>query len=233
VSKFLLNLLVQISKALVNSQIQFLFQKDFFTQPTGPFSLLAHLAPPASLFFLCLRRPSTTSTSHDAAPRPPRRPHLTPWSGPNRSSPSLPPPPLTRPHFLPLLHSSNGSIEDAIYHCCPAYPGHHRLPPSPIKGDEYPTPSPPLFPSLLSSLRPSVALTLSSSPRCSSPPLRRLSTATRAPVRPELGSPCSPLSVLPPHGELPCSGVVARPSSDELPPPHAPWFIMSRHGISY
>jgi hypothetical protein len=43
-SKFLLNLLLQISKALVNSKIQFLIQKSFFPffrpgQPCGPFGL--------------------------------------------------------------------------------------------------------------------------------------------------------------------------------------------------
>jgi hypothetical protein len=37
VSKFLLNLLVQISQAIVNLKIQFLFRKDFF-------QLLAQLA---------------------------------------------------------------------------------------------------------------------------------------------------------------------------------------------
>jgi hypothetical protein len=41
-SKFLLNLLVQISKALVNSEIQF-FQKFFFLA-FGPADLAAHLA---------------------------------------------------------------------------------------------------------------------------------------------------------------------------------------------
>jgi hypothetical protein len=52
VSKLLLNLLVQISKALVNSKIQFLFRKDFFQlpsqsaqQPTGPFGLFHPLGP--------------------------------------------------------------------------------------------------------------------------------------------------------------------------------------------
>jgi hypothetical protein len=45
-SKFLLNLLVQISKALVNSKIQFLIQKFFFLRPTWP---LAQPAPLDSL----------------------------------------------------------------------------------------------------------------------------------------------------------------------------------------
>jgi hypothetical protein len=40
-SKFLLNLLVQISKALVNSKIQFLIQK-FLSFAFGPADLAAH-----------------------------------------------------------------------------------------------------------------------------------------------------------------------------------------------
>jgi hypothetical protein len=49
-SKFLLNLLVQISKALVNSKLQFLIQKFFFFV-FGPANLTAHSAfgPPAPL----------------------------------------------------------------------------------------------------------------------------------------------------------------------------------------
>jgi hypothetical protein len=42
-SKFLLNLLLQISKALVNSKIQFLIQKFFFLT-LGPADLAAHSA---------------------------------------------------------------------------------------------------------------------------------------------------------------------------------------------
>jgi hypothetical protein len=42
-SKFLLNLLLQISKALVNSKIQFLIQKFFFLA-FGPVDLAAHSA---------------------------------------------------------------------------------------------------------------------------------------------------------------------------------------------
>jgi hypothetical protein len=48
-SKFLLNLLVQISKDLINSKIQFLIQKFFFLT-FGPADLAAHSAfGPASL----------------------------------------------------------------------------------------------------------------------------------------------------------------------------------------
>jgi hypothetical protein len=42
-SKFILNLLVQISKALVNSKIQLLIQKFFFFA-FGPANLTAHSA---------------------------------------------------------------------------------------------------------------------------------------------------------------------------------------------
>jgi hypothetical protein len=50
-SKFLLNLLLQISKALVNSKIQFLFEKNFSSEfsPPGPASpVLARSAPQAA-----------------------------------------------------------------------------------------------------------------------------------------------------------------------------------------
>jgi hypothetical protein len=50
-SKFLLNLLLQISKALVNSKIQFLFEKNFSSEfgPPGPASpMLARSAPQAA-----------------------------------------------------------------------------------------------------------------------------------------------------------------------------------------
>jgi hypothetical protein len=60
-SKFLLNLLLQIFKALVNSKIQFLIRKFFFLT-FGPADLAAHLAfgpagprwPP----FSCRRKPT-------------------------------------------------------------------------------------------------------------------------------------------------------------------------------
>jgi hypothetical protein len=50
-SKFLLNLLLQISKALVNSKIQFLFEKNYSSEfgPPGPASpVLARSAPHAT-----------------------------------------------------------------------------------------------------------------------------------------------------------------------------------------
>jgi hypothetical protein len=75
-SKFLLNLLVQISKALVNSKILFSFRKDFFSfWPNRPSSQLAHSAfwptrphwPPSSPFTVLarlFRRPPFPSSAH-------------------------------------------------------------------------------------------------------------------------------------------------------------------------
>jgi hypothetical protein len=199
VSKFLLNLLVQISKALVNSKIQFLFWKDFFqlpvqsTQlpvgPPGPANLPLPPSPaPTECCFLLARH--LTKAAMPASSR------AMEWTRPVKLlitplySAAFPPP--------PPLHSGNSSIEDTIYHRRPAYPAHLHLPPNPIKGEEHPRPLAPLFPSLLSSLAPSVALVPSSSPRHSLPPSRRLSTTAQALVRPESGSPCFPLSVVPP-----------------------------------
>jgi hypothetical protein len=67
-SKFLLNLLLQISKALVNSKIQFLIQKSFFLA-FAPANLAARLAsgpasPPAA--------PSPQAETVPAGPSSPR-----------------------------------------------------------------------------------------------------------------------------------------------------------------
>jgi hypothetical protein len=60
-SKFLLNLLLQNSKSLVNSKIQFLIQKFFFLI-FGPDELEAHPAfgPPGSRWPLSSRGPNPT-----------------------------------------------------------------------------------------------------------------------------------------------------------------------------
>jgi hypothetical protein len=59
-SKFLLNLLLQISKALLNSKIQFLIQKFFFLT-FGPADLVAHSAfGPASSWPCCPCRSKPT-----------------------------------------------------------------------------------------------------------------------------------------------------------------------------
>jgi hypothetical protein len=64
--KFLLNLLLQISKALVNSKIQFLIQKFFFLT-FGPADLVAHSAfEPANLLASLPPQAETPSPAHPA-----------------------------------------------------------------------------------------------------------------------------------------------------------------------
>jgi hypothetical protein len=70
-SKFLLNLLLQISKALINSKIQFLIQKFFFLT-FGPADLAAHSAfGPASPLALL---PPQAETSPLVGQKQPGRP---------------------------------------------------------------------------------------------------------------------------------------------------------------
>jgi hypothetical protein len=66
-SKFLLNLLVQISKALANSKIQFLIQKFTFFA-FGPADLAAHstFGPAGSRWPRCPHRPKPPSPAHPA-----------------------------------------------------------------------------------------------------------------------------------------------------------------------
>jgi hypothetical protein len=71
-SKFLLNLLLQISKALVNSKIQFLIRKFFSLLSARPTPWpVQPLAPPAHR----LRRPRRPKSSRSAI-QPARRSHL-------------------------------------------------------------------------------------------------------------------------------------------------------------
>jgi hypothetical protein len=107
ISKFLLNLLVQIFNALVYSKIQFLFRNRTFHQisaqsaqpPANLFSLSGHAAHPA---FLppSPHRPSASSSSSRA---------VTPWTPPPPSpvewSPLTVAPPPSIGHSYPLLHS--------------------------------------------------------------------------------------------------------------------------------
>jgi hypothetical protein len=71
-SKFLLNLLLQISKALVNSKIQFLIRKFFFLA-FGPIDLAANSAfgPAGSRWPLLSRRPKPTGRPKPLSPRVP------------------------------------------------------------------------------------------------------------------------------------------------------------------
>jgi hypothetical protein len=58
-SKFLLNLLLQISKALVNSKIQFLFEKNFSSEfgPPGPDSPVLARSTPQATTHVCSAHP--------------------------------------------------------------------------------------------------------------------------------------------------------------------------------
>jgi hypothetical protein len=81
-------------------------------------------------------------------PCPGRRAALLPRHG---ETTTVAPPPSSIGWNHPLLHSGNGSIEDAIYHYCPTYSAHLCRPPDPIKGCPYsgraphPFTSPPPF----------------------------------------------------------------------------------------
>jgi hypothetical protein len=106
-SKFLLNLLLQISKELVNSKIQFLIQKSFFFLSFGPANLAARSAsspasPPAALSPQTETVPAgpsnprvgrvftenTFSLSDHAFPSRPPLPHLfVNWAPPIRFNP--------------------------------------------------------------------------------------------------------------------------------------------------
>jgi hypothetical protein len=69
-SKFLLNLLLQISKAILNSKIQFLIQRSFFLA-FGPADLAAHSAfgPAGSRWPLLSRRPKPIGRPKPLGPR--------------------------------------------------------------------------------------------------------------------------------------------------------------------
>jgi hypothetical protein len=114
-SKFLLNLLLQISKAFVYSKIQFLFEKNFSSEfgPPGPASpMLARCAPQATARVLSPSRPTRPwrncqkpSLLRVCAARRRRLLPLSPPSGPHLSdsphSPRQPTPVGNSPHRCP------------------------------------------------------------------------------------------------------------------------------------
>jgi hypothetical protein len=123
--KFLLNLFLQIFKALINSKIQFLFGKEFFlrfrpNRPSGQPTRLASQPSQPSALPLFSRRPhalgpsrptrqwrigQNTSPFHVCAARRRRLLPLSPPSGPHMSVPS----PTSRrptPATLPLLSAT-------------------------------------------------------------------------------------------------------------------------------
>jgi hypothetical protein len=156
VSKFLLNLLVQIFKALVNSKIQFLFRKGFFSRfwpsqpirspacpafwPSWPYwPNSAHPSPASSrnqrrhrlgLAPPCLHHPGRQgrpSSRHQSSPS-----SFTPW-------PLLPPlsHALTHRDEPKITRSLNTTASPAVTPPSPP----RRPSPSPIKGDPTPMPS--------------------------------------------------------------------------------------------
>jgi hypothetical protein len=152
VLKFLLNLPVQISKALVNSKIQFLFRKGFLFSfgPVGPAAPPAYPAFRPSWSYLPnsaqqLTRPLLpTETSVVAVPVSRRRSSTTRAAMaalPPNASP--PPPPLLLGHYFPpsshaLTHRDEPEITQPLNTTAsPAVtpPSPPRCPsPSPIKG---------------------------------------------------------------------------------------------------
>jgi hypothetical protein len=213
-SKFLLNLLVQISKALVYLKIQFLFEKEF-SSDFGPFGpappALAHFAPQATGSLLSSFGPSSfgvfverrisfdfVHSGRDAfslSPSP-RRPtvaasphHLWPpcatWPPTSRCQVRSSLPALISPFNSPLNPSSSrpaiNGVKAITIGCFPLpLPGHYKRVRS-TPGHHH---SHPAF--------------LCSLPSSQLPPHPAPTAATRAPVRPEPSSPCSPLSVVPP-----------------------------------
>jgi hypothetical protein len=130
-SKFILNLLVQISKALVYSTVQFFIRKgisfNFWpNRPSGQPAHSAFLAPssqagrvPPSPFSLPHRAGSAAASSRATAV--PWTPPFLPCHGAATVAQ-----PLTPPSSIgcnsPLLHSSNSSHEGANYHRRPPFP---------------------------------------------------------------------------------------------------------------
>jgi hypothetical protein len=123
-SKSLLNFLVQISKALVNSKIRFLIQKSFFFT-FGP----ATLTGPLGLWPSLHRRPSPSAGQNcPAGPSSPRVSRV--FAGNTFSSsvhafPSWPPPPRFSDNRAPLVSS--------VFPTVPADPGREpSAPPLPV-----------------------------------------------------------------------------------------------------
>jgi hypothetical protein len=126
-SKFLLNLILQISKALVNSKIQFLFKKNFSSEfgPPGPASpVLACSAPQAATRAL---GPSRPARPWRICQKPPllrvcaaRRQRLLPLSSPREprlSASSSPPRRPTRSTPPPRLAAIDRPAPLGLHHC--------------------------------------------------------------------------------------------------------------------
>jgi hypothetical protein len=123
-SKFLLNLLLQISKALVNSKIQFLFEKNFSSEfgPASP--VLARSAPQAAARALGPSRPARhwrncqkPSLLRVCAARRRRLLPLSPPCGPRLSASSSPPHRPTRSTPPPRLAAIDRPVPPGLHHC--------------------------------------------------------------------------------------------------------------------
>jgi hypothetical protein len=129
-SKFLLNLLLQISKALVNSKIQFLFGKEFFLhfRPNRP------SGQPA--------RPASQPSQRPALPLFSYRPHTRARSIPACAALAYWPEYVSSSRLRSPTTTSSPSVTakrappvSSIYHLAPADPGHaaaslgHPMPP--------------------------------------------------------------------------------------------------------
>jgi hypothetical protein len=220
-SKFLLNLLLQISKALVNSKNQFLIQKSFFLvsaqptpRPTWPLSPASPLAAPSSAGRKRLAGPSilrvgrvfagNTSSFSVHAFRDDRLSHVSLSTGPQMSvssptssRPSSPTPPPIPGHRAPL--SSAPRVPSSRYHLVFISP-----PLISLLNLSSSRPSSMALKLLTSSSLSSLLSTLEPSshrappPPPSAPSSPGLLSAARAPVRPKLSSPRSPLRFAPP-----------------------------------
>jgi hypothetical protein len=218
VLKFLLNILVQISKALVNSKIQFLFQKEFLfsSSPLGPAAPSACSAfwptwPTRPLLPPSAPKQGSAAAASQRCPDLARHGAAAPST--TQHLPAISPPPLLIPRIKHHLKSSHFI---PIYHR-PFLCLHHRPPP----------PHRPLYKgrALPSSIAPLPVLLLFSphtSATCTERHHHRLFTiVTRSPLcRPRLGEARDGFPMQPPFqcttaDEPPCPGEAAKPSSGE------------------
>jgi hypothetical protein len=229
-SKFFLNLLLQISKALVNSKIQFLIQKFFFLT-FGPADLAAH-----SLISLSsgpwLSAPSPTSSRPSLPSSPPLPGHRAPPSSAPRVPPSHYHLAFIFPPLIPLLNPHQSSM--ALKPLTPALTPPTTPPrcsPDPYKRRAPPPEfTAPLPASLRFSPRSSLPLTehrhLWFCTAIARPPRCRPSSSEALAELPVLSSLyCAPA------GELWCTGVAGGRTLVSVPPRPAPPSVRAAIGL--
>jgi hypothetical protein len=224
----------------INFQSLDIFKNLIFI-PKGIFFLAVGPVSPATMPACSAFRPvrltsaSSSSFAHADRTSTPHTPQCCP-----------PPAPWRDPNgWGPLHNNAPSSIGcNHIYYRrpLPPWPPLPDAPSAPIKSDEHPRPSPPLFPSLLSSLTPSFTLAPSSSPRHSLPPSHRLSDAACAPV----STPSAPSHPPPPPsvshsarvlraGKAPPCPLLRAASVHHGPEPrrpvHTPWTWSTRFSV--